>query len=838
MSGVVRTKVADYLSTRNELWSRYLSLISLSEPALRDRLGHLHEFDLLSYSYHALQAYCELSKCKWDREHRHILDELAAINARVELRLPVYELCEAVPPLYVLRRELRESARKAARTSHVLISSLASLDTLTALTRELAETDEFLPEPLATAVARGRDLRALGGSVRTETHAAPNAKQTSCGSSEVAPVVISSEGTSSEVSPVARSDIGAVPLVSVQTLVTVQKQTVALTQAASTAPVPAQPVPAQPASTPKTAAVSVSPPERAPVAALFPASGKPHTELTEVVTSAEPTRAAGGLNRAVAAPTSAAVAPIIASAVVVSPAPTTPQYPPSSILDIPIQMRAFTFEPESHEKVLALPNTLVTGAPAITPATMQNGANTTAETDKPLLMHFKSKNAAPLENPRKRPPPAETQSPPKRPHEESAILRLNTWNVEHVKCLITACYKFPDTANEAVQHAFQKEFLVRLSVDEARALRLHYGLIPTRAERYKYHIQAFHLVAQHFFENRANYVVTPWAEIRVQFSRRTGINISDWEVKGRYNLYLFHRKIFGRLGEPSSNYHDLVSRFQRLVNPNHKSPLSYIRLTDQRVWQSREIEALIEAERQVPQSIKARLSVMAHYIKLKTGKMFDTAEIARRLKLSDVAQGVRGKVGQKDAAGPKSSSFGPDSFGPAPDSLRASGSANTIGSAGRPRPAPLPHKRHAPRNSDPKNADPRNSEPPRRAEPRSAPPFNEFDILFEYIRKSTKDDAYYRHKLPNSILTEFWNMEKSKSLLSTVEYISRIDPQCKDNTLRVARQNMIKIAMLRLLRDHQVKLQPSLVQSRLQRMMEVDVFDEQQCSLINEYLNR
>lgn len=483
-------------------------------------------------------------------------------------------------------------------------------------------------------------------------------------------------------------------------------------------------------------------------------------------------------------------------------------------------------------------------------------------------MHLKSKIAAPLENPRKRPPPAETQSSPKRPHEESAILRLNTWNVEHVKCLITACYKFPDTANEAVQHAFQKEFLVRLPVDEARALRLHYGLIPTRAERYKYHIQAFHLVAQHFFENRANYVVTPWAEIRVQFSRRTGINISDWEVKGRYNLYLFHRKIYGRLGEPSSNYYDLVSRFQRLVNPNHKSllpapadaaggvagedpfglpapallplgqPLNYIRLTDQRVWQSQEIEALIEAERQVPQSIKARLSVMAHYIKLKTGKMFDTAEIARRLKVSDLAQGVRGKAEQRDAAGPKSSSFGPDSFGPAPDSLRASGSANTIGSAARPRPAPAPHKRHAPRNSDPKNADPRNPELPRRAEPRSAPPFNEFDILFEYIRKSTKDDAYYRHKLPNSILTEFWDMEKSKSLLSTVEYISRIDPQCKESTLRVARQNMIKIAMLRLLRDHQVKLQPSLVQSRLQRMMEVDVFDEQQCSLINEYLNR
>lgn len=106
------------------------------------------------------------------------------------------------------------------------------------------------------------------------------------------------------------------------------------------------------------------------------------------------------------------------------------------------------------------------------------------------------------------------------------------------------------------------------------------------------------------------------------------------------------------------------------------------------------------------------------------------------------------------------------------------------------------------------------------------------------IDANTRPDWHYHQQFASLDLTEFWTFDKCKCITSTVEFLSRVPADTVDVTMRVARMNLVKLIMLRLLRLHLIKMLPELIESRMMRMMELDVFDAVLCRLINEHFER
>lgn len=741
MSGLVKKKVANYLAAREEIETKYASLISKADQSIREELTSLQEFDFLSYSYVALKSYYEISKCKWDLDYRNLLDDLASVNARIEAKLSIRELCDKMPELSVLRREMRERAREAGKISHLMITSSANIQELASIVDEV--------------------------SVSSMTHNAGD-------------------------SPV--KSVQATPSLSTKT-------------------------------NPETHQFQA--PNHTPLA---------HNVLQDTTSRRQTENQQPNIE-------------VAASGKLASPQAFSlsdsdrKQYRSSSILDIPIQIEALNAqEPtQKHTKLPPQPES---------PRGDKNQrdqieAKTEAENDKrPELLHatkpsnLNGKANSTQSRKRSSDDNKASKSVQKRSRAQCTFEKMRQWNREHVKCVISGAYN-SNNPTEAISKAFRRVFDLDLTPEEADTLRLHYGLMEPYMEGYRYNIQSFHAVASYFYENLNTYVVTPWNDMRLQYARKTKVSIPDWEIKNRYYLFLLHRRIYGKLGEPASNYHDLVSAFHRINGhlDNSKlpspaidsdnsssakklSPLSKkgsststalkqtpkLNYSDSNLfdkWTLKDVEALVEAEHNVPATANYRNSVIMHYIKLKTGHSFSLDEILSRRCQEDVLGAIKKRtITNKPAS-----------------TIKVLSNLDTEANKGR----------NSLITNDTKKTNSLEHPPPAT---------NQFDVLLRNIATETREDSYYLKKLPEKVITEFWDFRKTKSLLSTIEYISLIDPETKDVTLRVARLNMVKIAMLRLLRDHQVKILAELIKIRLKRMMEMDVFDEALCRVINEHLHK
>ncbi|WPK27126.1 hypothetical protein PUMCH_004499 [Australozyma saopauloensis] len=534
-----------------------------------------------------------------------------------------------------------------------------------------------------------------------------------------------------------------------------------------------------------------------------------------------------GTNKA-SSPASASDSPASGKPVVQEPSP--------SVLDLPINVDAFHLQssdsatPEQRQPQATIPaKEPAKKAISILDAAYISSASSRDASPMPVL-----KPGGPQTRKRPSPPTANIlQNNLKRLSSESGIYSLNDWSREHVRCLIVALVQDQNGSNPdtAIQKAFQEKFGVELSPEEAHTLRIHYGLADVSMSSYKYMNQTFQLLATSYYDHLSNYVGIPWADMRLQFGRKVNAILPDWEIKSRYYLFLLHRRVYGRLGEPSSDYADLVAGYHKLVNPNLKSLLYSTALNHElkhtksipvaelpnatrldhlpglnfrtpdtstqtapiveTQWNPEHLEALIEGEINVPENAVNRMAVLMHYIKLTAGKKFTLEEIEKRRAEQDVVSAVlqrkhptlvdvekerttRSKIPIQVFSKTRPSSAGKDSA-------------------------------------------------------------NNFDILLADISSLVQEDSYYEAKIPSSIITGFWDFEKTKSLMSTVEYISRIPAETPNITMKVARLNMVKIIMLRLLRLFQIKVKPDLVEQRLKKMMEVDVFDEALCRLINEH---
>lgn len=238
---------------------------------------------------------------------------------------------------------------------------------------------------------------------------------------------------------------------------------------------------------------------------------------------------------------------------------------------------------------------------------------------------------------------------------------FKTWTREHNLCIFRAILERPYQSTAAIQLALLGKFGVSISQQAAATLELHYGYSERTKDNYQYYIQAFQLVASQFHEN-PGYVIVPWADIRLQFARKTGLTLDDWEVRGRYLLFLLHRRIYGESGEPPSNYSDLVEEWKKIaVIRSHLSPIgghyqadilkpagldfqsrnTSISVDDEEhTWTPELVSILIEAHSRVPKVLPNRMMAIKHFIKLKTGKEFDLKEVERRLRWRDVDIGV------------------------------------------------------------------------------------------------------------------------------------------------------------------------------------------------------
>lgn len=162
-------------------------------------------------------------------------------------------------------------------------------------------------------------------------------------------------------------------------------------------------------------------------------------------------------------------------------------------------------------------------------------------------------------------PNSPESSPQKRP-KQVFFTHLNDWTPEHVQCVFRCAIMAPHRVSESIQEGFEKSFNIKISLEAAHALQLHYGILPETMNDYKYYMQSFHTVASKFFANRQHYVTEPWAELKKLFLRKTNLQLSDDDVKGRYELFILHRQTYGPQGEPPAYYENAWNEFKRIYS--------------------------------------------------------------------------------------------------------------------------------------------------------------------------------------------------------------------------------------------------------------------------------
>lgn len=864
MSGVVQKKVRNFLTMWRDLHTQY-SIITQSDvdSKLRQHLTNLYEFDRLCYSYYALKSYYDLSKSRLDLDYRNLLDDLAALDARIEDKIPLVILFSEFPQLRVLRRQLKENAKEGGKVAFLIVSLSADMNVFKDFLNTIEDANT--PEP--------RLLTSISTTPTAVTaHEAPPQKK-----------------------PQPQSASGAKTSGSNAQKLRKEHQT----------PQPS----AQAAEGSQTQHKPKAVPEKA--GETVPSAQKSH----EHAQRPEP-------NHKTQAPTQK---------------PITPQ-----------KRAAESTTPKSKKKL--------------------SGGSSSA--------------------PRKQNFPNEFEG-------------FRTWTREHDICIFKAATRNPVNPNRAIREDLEAQFGVNVSVYAAETLRLHYGMREPTMEKYQYYIQAFHLVAQQFHASK-NYVTIPWAEIGMQFARRSDLTLEIWEIKGRYSLYLLHRGTYGSGGEPPLNYSDLHEHWKRATifrnqssrlpakqpTPPNQAKSSSARLefsrekepvsveTENSIWTAPMLALLVKAHVMIPHDTPNRLLTIKHYIRLASQNDIDLKEIEERLKWKDVqvaiakwapliehtktgagaipestrkpvvtageaveetvqetnsvdhsekqkSANIVGQSGNGSASHPTPSSVNDGNSGNSGNAEAARVHVNTgsendknvgssalesenglfnpekwpklgsfvqtaskgsvvgenetkanqthsstaeqvqkqtslspqvlIGLPGQPGqlPAQTPQKvpdqtqqklpAQTPRPAQSAVSTTQKASSPATPATSSGSPFgqvNHFHVMLDNMDKLRKPDWYYHSRIKELVLTDFWNFEKCKCLYVTVEYISRIPDDTTDVTLLVARTALKKVSRLRLLRQFKIKVQDSLIENKLMNFMEHDVFDAKMVAAVNRNLER
>lgn len=471
---------------------------------------------------------------------------------------------------------------------------------------------------------------------------------------------------------------------------------------------------------------------------------------------------------------------------------------------------------------------------------------------------------------------SDSQSPVgKRTSLDESFSRFTTWTREHDLSIFRAAAQNPLVPINAIQLALHRDFGVLISPEACRTLMLHYGMDPRTKDKYQYYIQAFHLVASQFHHNR-QYVTVPWAEIRLQFARKTGLTLDDWEVRGRYLLFMLHRAVYGTSGEPPSNYSDLADEWRkisdfrgqgsRLAAGKHvpdsqvpprlefsKQQASIAVDSEEEIWTPQMLALLVTAHLKIPPGTPNRILSIKHYIYLESKKDIDVREVEERLKWKDIVNAVERIRMSQAIQNPiipitQSQSPQPQVFqATQPPVSQTLGSQTKVNQtpSGKPQLAsqqwqvtPLSNKVQPSQVTKVSQTTPGQTSQIQ-SSPASTPrTINQFDALLDTIEKLAKPDWYYKPKFPPGTLTEFWDFDKCKCVYVTVEFFAKIPTDTPDLTLKVARANLKKMTRLRLLRAFKIKVLEALVENKLMHMMEQDVFSPLMVAVITSNLGK
>lgn len=818
MSIVVQKKIRSYLAIKDDLHKKYVTITQKQvDTDLRQGLMDLYEFDQLCYSYYALKSYYDLSKSRWDLDYRNLLDDLSSLHLRIEDKIPVAELYLELPELSVLRREFRENAREGGKVAYLIVSLSVDMSVL----KEILGVDI---QKSTTGTPLEENNKRDSGKLAMHASVAELSTGYSSQSSQVsAPQPLVSHPKSSQ-SVVSHSIQSAVSH-STQPLISHSAQPVV-----SHSTQPYQPV--------------VSPPSHFVTSQHL----KPQPVVSQHLTvPSTPYQLAGS-----GAPS--------AFENHRSPGYHAFQFQlPQSLND----QRSHAYGASGHN---------VPPSASHAPTSFSPPSQTVLQQVNTKLSHSNPAVASSSFNASKRPSTSEDIVVKKRKNEDDDFGAFGTWTREHNYCIFKAVMDDPLRTSQSIYLAIYKQFGITLSQRAIATLELHYGYSDRTQDKYQYYIQAFHLVASQFHDN-PNYVTVPWADIRLQFARKTGLTLADWEVRGRYLLFLLHRKVYGANGEPPSNYSDLVEEWKKLLNLRNLSPnlrasppatqqqaglefqagnTSISVEDEEQLWTPLYVDALIEAHSKLPLNLMNRMLVIKHYIKLKTNKEFDVKEIESRLRWRDVELGVSKLLRQREkeikevqmsaSAANRISSAGTslqtDSRNPQvnlghtvhPTSAKQTASGATTqlskpsSESSTNAPASVPAETNATAANIPASTPNHLAKAPVASQQTSSDGSGQFDQLLTRIEKLTKPDWYYKAKFKPSIYTDFWDYEKCKCVYVTVEFFAGVPADTPDLTLRVARSNLKKMTRLRLLRGFKIKVLENLVENKLMNMMEHDVF--------------
>lgn len=818
MSSVAKKKVRNFLNARSSLQAQYsqLKLAAQNTPWSHD-LCNLYDFDQLCYSFTAIRAYYTASKCQWDSDYRNLMDDFASVNLRIETQLPLADLMGEFPQLAVLRRELRENAHEGGKIAFLAISTGASTEWLAGVVRDAP--NEGLPLP-GFGLPRKRN-RQQGGPAQKQQKllleivnldSEPESRGQSIG---IAPEEPSRANTTATEDTPAVISIETSPAVEAEPIAPEQSSVV---QTPAEKPPAIRPSPVPPAkATPPKAKPAQATPSKANSAQVTPSQTTPANATPVTQAKAAQPASPAVENPDVLKPVAVNIPTALVKAAAQTPSQsakngTTSTTPGSAQPRRPIAQEAplsrTTHASHSEQQLGKSPvkkpqNSTTLGSLSKTQReNLQNGSNAASSSDV-IIVDSDQKSR---------------ETSPDSSVARSSFGQFRSWTKEHVNLILASASTSLLDPNKGIIEAFKKRFDVTITKDAAETLRRHYGLANPSMKDYKFHIQAFHLVASSIYNSRAHYVTIPWQDLRKQYSRKTGIHLDDWEAKERYLLFLLHRRVYGENGEPISNFSDEVGNFQimarlRSLNthistptkiqsetPEPTSPIAFNTeqpvITGLRTWTPQLLNALIDSQIHIPPDTSNKLAVTHHYIRLITGVSLHHALIAEKLKSKDVMLKVQEKLRAKHAGIPLSAVK--------PETL-----SNT----------PAPTKSKAPTAAA-------NVSPKAKAD---------YFKLFDEMDATLKPDSQYFKQICDT-LTEFWNFDRTKCIVSTIDYVSKIPSDTADATLRVARTSLITLIRLRLLRQHSLKVTPEIVSLRMRHLMQMDIFEEPQCKLINEVL--
>lgn len=676
MSVMLSRHIHRYLEEQGSLFTKYNELLKKAESHLEkpllQALETLHSFDLLCYSHDALKIYHDLCLAKWDSDYRNMIDDLYLIRERVLKKLPIIELCELVPELPPLRRQLVENAKLGANLTDRLVKGNTDL---AALGRELLEAK--IPSTVVTPGTSDNLQTKDETSLEKAVNAAESRKESSLhvASKTVAPaqkenVILSSRkpdqtpatatsSTTTTKPPAEHLEIGksgngtisaglqssssSDPHLAKGTVSqrrepeTTSRDSHILTSfSMSTSSVPSQNASLQRGSNSSQAILSASRLNSSLVSDPKPTPSEMRTPV-KVRTSNQPE-----------------VASRVTPSTSLATATETSQDP----LLIPINEGRSTHQSSGSLENSArpyLPTKLAFASPALRTSQSKESPSKSVSFAASSRIEFVEKTT-----PSKRSSQS-SQSSRKRLHvdtfmgsKDDVFRGIKSWTSAHTLCVFEAVsgYELENLACEAIQRAMKARFDVELPYSAARTLRSHYGLDPRTMAKYQYYIQVFHLEASRIYDARSSYVTMPWMELAHAFQRRSDMAIPEWEVKGRFSLFVLHRQTFGRSGESPFAYNTLRETLKNRSTP--KASQSEISALPVGVWTPRMLEYLIDAQLKIPPNATNRSVVISHYIRLKSNITISKEEIESRLKWRDVQLAIQ-NTGSRGAS-PLSSS--------------------------------------------------------------------------------------------------------------------------------------------------------------------------------------